>query len=387
MRIRVTVVLCLLYFAPRTLVAQANMNEPVAATSEQYNVFMDPIYGYGSEENIVNFSSRNYWSEVAGKNPRDERAWFNYYRSTRYIAEGGAGFAELQADLDSIEHHLGKYAPGTWEQLIVEYWNSNRNPAKEPALLAAYALRADDPLTLRMMTGVHYLHNRMTQAYNSYLAWKNTGDTPLSTESYAYNVLQSLPADAVLFTNGELDTYPLIFQLQANKSPVKVISLAWCARQENMITLFQNAGLVVPHGSDSSDLDFFGRVAAANPGKKIYIAATCGPERLNSLSAHLYCTGLAYRYSETPLDHLVFLRNNVGIRMKLDGVGKAVRSTNHFDINYAAQLEMNYYLPLVMAADSYVTAGNPEKAKQLRGKAKSIRERAGYDEPLRNEGE
>lgn len=356
---------------------------------EQYSIFMDPVFGYGENENLTNFNSRNFWFRIAESAPNDAAAWFNYYRSTRYIAEGSAGFDELQKELDLIDDHMRKNVAGTWEQLIVEYWNSNRDVEKSGSLEAAYKLRPEDPITLRFMIGKDYLSGQTFKAVQMYSDWKATGDAPQSTEDYAYNVMQSLPKDAILFTNGEMDTYPLLFQLQqAGNSSVKLISMLFCSRSANRTTLFKNAGIVLPDNDVTSPMDaeFIRRVAGANPGKKIYVASTCGGEVLSGLSAQLYCTGLAFRYSADPLDHLNFLRDNVGVKMKLTGVGKAVKSKHRFDVNYASKLEMNYYLPLLIAADSYATAGNPTRAKELRTKAKAIRVRAGYDEPIRNEG-
>lgn len=356
---------------------------------EQNSIFMDPVFGYGENENLTNFNSRNFWFRMAESAPNDTVAWFNYYRSTRYIAEGSAGFDELQKELDLIDEHMRNYVPGTWEQLIVDYWNSNRDVSKNASLEAAFKLRPDDPITLRFMIGKEYLSGQMVNAFRMYSNWKATGDAPQSTEGYAYNVMQSLPKDAILFTNGEMDTYPLLFQLQqAGNASVKLISISFCSRSANRTTLFQNAGIALPDNDASSPIDseYIRRVSAANPGKKIYVASTCGGELLSGLSAQLYCTGLAFRFSAEPLDHLNFLRDNVGVKMKLAGVGKAVKSKHHFDLNYASKLEMNYYLPLLIAADSYATAGNPTRAKELRTKAKAIRVRAGYDEPIRNEG-
>lgn len=71
--------------------------------------------------------------------------------------------------------------------------------------------------------------------------------------------------------------------------------------------------------------------------------------------------------------------------MKLDQVGKGVGGKNRFDLTVATDLEMNYYLPLLLAADQYASAGNGEKAKELRAKATKIRIRAGYEQSLRSE--
>lgn len=353
-----------------------------------YSVLMDPLYGYSSNESATNFAARNFWSTYTAANPNDELAWFHYYRSVRFIAEGSAGFKSLQSDLDSIANHLKRHSSGTWEQLIVEYWNSNRDPKKETQLQTAYALNPNDPLSLRFMTGAQYFAGNQAKAYKYYVDWKATGDLPLATEQYAFNVMQSLPNEAVLITNGEMDTYPLLYQLQTiGNTSIKVVSMALCSRSDNRTRVFANAGLKAPDNDVSAtfNADYIERLAAANPGKKIYVAATCGPDILRALSSNLYCTGLAYRYSTTPVDNLTFMRDNVGTKFRMDNVGKAVKSQNRFDVYYADRLEMNYYLPLLMAADQYTQAGNAARAAQLRIKARAVRERAGYDEPIRSE--
>jgi len=392
MKFRILIVLLfLLPIAGERLLGQANPveNNSVTTQQHQFSVFMDPVFGYGKDESAINFNSRNYWMGAAQSAPTDAAAWFNYYRATRYIAEGSAGFEELQADLDRIDQHLHANVPGTWEQLIVAYWNSNRNPEMFGSLERAYALRPSDPLSLRFMIGMEFLKGKSSLAAEYYSSWKESGDAPVETERYAYNVMQSLPQGAVIFTNGELDSYPLLYQLnQSGNVTIKVVGISFCSRAENRMALFTHAGLVLPNQDTVSPIDanFIARVAEANPGKKVYVAATCGGQLLREISGQLYCTGLAYRYSEEPLDHLTFLRNNVGTKMNLSEVGEATGSQHRFDVNYADKLEMNYYLPLLLAADSYSDAGNSTRAKELRTKARSIRIRAGYEEPIRDEG-
>jgi hypothetical protein len=395
-QIAACLLILVLWLLPLSVRAQQNpvnnnMNSNMSIQYDQvmtYSVLMDPLYGYGSDESATNFAARNFWTTYTAANPNDEYAWFHYYRSVRFIAEGSAGFGSLQADLDSISNHLKRHSSGTWEQLIVDYWNSNRDPKKETQLQAAYALNPKDPLSLRFMTGVQYLAGNQARAYKYYTDWKATGDLPLSTEQYAFNVMQSLPHDAILITNGEMDTYPLLYQLQTiGNTSIKVVSMSLCSRADNRSRVFAYAGLKAPDNDVSATFtaEYIGQLAAANPGKKIYLAATCGPELLNALSPNLYCTGLAYRYSTAGVENLTFLRDNVGTKFRMDNVGKAVKSQNRFDVYYADRLEMNYYLPLLIAADQYVQAGNATRAAQLRIKAKTVRERAGYDQPLRSE--
>lgn len=384
---RIAALLLWILFVPSGLIAQANPVENIQVNSSQYNVFYDPLFGYSEQDNLRNFSSRNYWMNRAEAAPKDEVAWFNYYRASRFVAEGAFDIEGAQTELNSIDEHLQKFSAGTWEQLIVEYWNSDRNPLKFPQLEQAYKLRPEDPISLRFMMGKEFLTGSIAQCSSFYTKWKNAGEAPKTTEIYAYNVLQSLPADAVLFTNGELDTYPLIWQIKQNNSSVKVISLSFCSRPENRKALISSAGLILPVADTANDVDseFIQHIAAANPNKKIYVAASCGAGLLELLQDSLYCTGLAFRYSSTPLDHMNFLKNNVGTKMKLDQVGKGVGGKNRFDLTVATDLEMNYYLPLLLAADQYASAGNGEKAKELRAKATKIRIRAGYEQSLRSE--
>ena len=119
------------------------------------------------------------------------------------------------------------------------------------------------------------------------------------------------------------------------------------------------------------------RVAAANPGKKIYLASTVGQGLLLVLQKELYLTGLAFRYSATPIDNLTFLRDNVGMKMNLETVGLATLSNNAFDNSSSQQLQMNYVLPLVLAAQQYESGGDKDKAEMLRAKARQVGANAG----------
>jgi hypothetical protein len=217
-------------------------------------------------------------------------------------------------------------------------------------------------------------------------AWERTGDMPATLLPYAYNVLQSVPQGAVLITNGELDTYPLIEQQWKNgvRQDVGIVSIALAARPGNRAAIFRSLGLKLP-GNDSVsafDANYIRRVALANPGKKIYLAATVDQELIWTMQSELYLTGLAFRHSTTPVDNLEFLKENVGEKMNLGDVGSGSGGTHFFDLQTSKQLHMNYVLPLILAAEQYELAGDKAKADALREKARAVARRAGKEKEI-----
>ncbi|HEU4718408.1 MAG TPA: hypothetical protein VFU15_11265, partial [Bacteroidia bacterium] len=227
-------------------------------------------------------------------------------------------------------------------------------------------------------------NNRKAAEYSS--SWEKTGDMPAALLPYAFNVLQSVPQDAVLLTNGEFDTFPLCQQQYANnvRPDVKLLCISFAQKSSNRAMLFRNAGLTLP-GNDSTsafDAAFIMRVVSANPGKKIYLASTVSGKILAALQGDLYCTGLAFRYGDSPVNNLDFLKDNVGTKMDLACLSKPPESKGVFDSNVSAQLNMNYVLPLTLAAKQYSLAGNTAKAEELNALARSIGKAAGKEKTV-----
>lgn len=374
-------VFCLSFLPGKT---QMNYVPPVSSIRAA-TLPVDPALAGVQDAASVNMNAELYFEEEVKEHPGNASAWLNYYKAVRFRAVAMDLEKTFQKRLDSIDLEMSKKVPGSFEQFYVHYWNGNHDLSRVASLQNAYKLQPGNADVLRQLTGYNIIAGNKQQAAAYSAKWEKTGAMPAQLLPYAYNVLQSVPADAVLITNGEFDTYPIVQQQNANgvAAGVSVLPILLSARPENRARLFHQLGLKLP-GNDSVSVfngAYIRRIAAANPGKKIYIASSVGMGLLASLQKELYITGLAFRYSATPVENLAYLRENVGTKMKLDYLGQQ-KGTTAFDRGAANQLNMNYVLPLALAAQEYEAAGDKAKADELREKARSIGRQAGRSEDV-----
>lgn len=360
-------------------------NAVPAASAYSSMHISDPVFGGSSSNTLA--SAERYWENEVKENPDQPASWLNYYKAVRFKAAAMKQETFFRPKLDSIETQMAKQVAGSFEQLFVHYWNGNHDVSRYSSLEKAYRLRPANPEVLRQLTGYNLVAGKPKAAGEFAAAWERTGDMPATLLPYAYNVLQSVPQGAVLITNGELDTYPLLQQQWKNgvRQDVAVLCIALSARAANRAAIFRSIGLKLPANDSVSvfDVNYIRRVAAANPGKKFYLAATVDQQLIWTMQSELYLTGLAFRYSTTPVDNLEFLKENVGEKMKLGDVGNASGGSNYFDLQTSKQLHMNYVLPLILAARQYELAGDKAKAETLREKARTVAQRAGKEKDIK----
>jgi hypothetical protein len=375
---------CLAFLLAAPSFGQAD-NQYTTAAATDITLFtpVDPALDAVGNATEVNIYAEAYFRQRVKQNAADPAAWFGFYKSVRYKAVAMRYEEFFQPQLDSIETQMQKHIAGTYEQLFVHYWNGHHDRRRFSSLQKAYFLNPTDPDLLRQMIGYEFLAGDLRKASELTGEWQKTGLMPSTLMPYAYNVLQSVPQNAVLLTNGEFDTFPLLRQQSKNsvRPDVKILSISLAKRSENRAELFRRLGLELPEDDSVSafDADYIRRIAEANADKKIYLAATVGATLLGDLQNELFVTGLAFRYSGSGVDNLNFLRDNVGVKMKFDYLGKPVKDATAFDHQQAKGLNLNYVLPLVLAARQYEQAGNKTKAVSLREKARLIGAQAGKE--------
>ncbi|HTL80815.1 MAG TPA: hypothetical protein VL651_03875 [Bacteroidia bacterium] len=331
------------------------------------------IFSFTNQMNYYATTYSNYLSE----NKTDAAVWLKYYKALRYSYEANDLMSKGHTDLDSISVQMKQNVPGTFEQNFVSYWNSDHDQQFYPELLKAYGQKNSDPELLRQMIGAQMIRGDLKSAAKYCAEWKATGDMPQSIIDYAYDVLQSCAENSVLITNGDYDSYPLVYWQEKMKvrMDVKILDLHLLERADNRAAIFKHFSLALP-GNDSTTVfnpDYFRRVATVNNGTKFYLASTLPNSFLTSLSGDLYLCGLASRYGTDEVNNLEFLQNNVGTKMNFTIITSTYDgSKNNFDLNNSRSLSLNYVLPLAMAAERYEAEGNKKRAGELRDMARAI---------------
>ncbi|MGH7453333.1 MAG: hypothetical protein ACRENG_18430, partial [bacterium] len=352
--------------------------------------------------------------------PKNGEAWRNYYLATEYANRDGepsASGAKLTQILNDMQAaimgnalpdlykylaaekqesrlqkaffteagptSLAKSIPGLYEFLILKYRHDDGNIA---VLEGAFQLHPDDPQTYGDLI-VHYetvgneakAKEFCERLYQSqYLA--------AGLLEYNYNVLMSTEKNALLFTNGDNDTFPiwLLQRAKGIRADVTVLNVHLIQQQDYLKRLLKAKNVAVDFGKLPDQnvyrcIPEFGKaISAANPAVPVYFALTLDGAHTKGLANNLYVTGLASRYSSKRIDNLAMLRENVEINFRLDYLKFDWYSENHVSTpSIVETLNTNYVAPFMMLAEHYEKAGEKKKADYWKNSALDIARTAG----------
>lgn len=326
--------------------------------------------GYDAS-NIANLKRQMAaWEAVVKEDSENEYYWFNYYMTVRMYCQqtsGGVVTTAKKPILNEIAKNMGlnikKKAAQSFEQLMVSYFESNNYDTAVGFLLEAAKMNPENPFIIPEMAK-YYAFSGISADKNPWLhKIPEIGD---KTALYQYSkaLLGTLPNDALLITNGEYDTYAIWKALQVTDKKIRVISLRMIENIGYRLLLAQS-GLDVPSSPSSQKSLFLTNLFYVfGSGFKMYVSLTVPPDTLKQLNRALYNTGFAYQYSETPIENLEVLYQNL---VNNDIVGVIPSYNNEIFKNL-----MPGYILLHRAAF------DETKRNKIQLKAKEVAEKAGF---------
>jgi hypothetical protein len=253
-------------------------------------------------------NSVDYWKNLVKQNASNEEAWLNYYKCARALAllkDGAVPSKRAQEDLNELIGNMANAVPESFAFHYANYVNGNKSDESFNYLTKAIQLRPNESELYDDM-----LCNAVISENNAAIgAWsKRMSDERLFTSTeleYNRNVLNSVESQAVLITNGNVDTSPLyMLQSEGFRKDVIIVCLDWLGsnRYQNLLAgqLKLKPGVFKMNDRSGS----FESLLNQLKNKPVYSALTVPSQYLNAHVDQLYCTGLALKYSTTPISNL-----------------------------------------------------------------------------------
>jgi len=319
------------------------------------------------------------WKQLTDKDPADADAWYNYYCANRYAQmfydEYSRSKDPVFMDRKLIVEKASHFIPGTYEYLFMQ--TSEQTPGelvRSESVQKAYALGPDRQEIFPLVMNYYELQGQQPGKKEIARKWFSSNAMSPALLNYNYNVLMSVDDEAVIFTQGDNDTYPLWVLQEAKgiKPKVKVVNLFLIeSLKEYQEMIFKELNL--PGYSKSTSAGQSG-AGAGNPdpglirhildhcNRPVYFANTVNRESYETLriDEDLYLTGLALKYDKTGVDNLAIMRNSFENIFLTDYL--VVQFSNDVSSTLVNYMNLGYIPMLMKLCEHYRQSGEQTKA-------------------------
>lgn len=277
------------------------------------------------------------WKAEIDQNDQNAEAWYYYYAAICGQAHVCGSSEEKKKELYALQDQIVKdcysAVPNSFEANFIMYKGykgEGKGVSNYEYLEKAYEI---DPYDSRsyvdFLTHFAIIHDQVN--YEKFCKkFFTANEIPAAVYNWAYNILSELDEDAIIFTDGDNDTYSL-WMLQVVKSfrpDVSVVNTSLLTLDDYRDKLFDKIGLaplklkVLNAESMEEYHENVGKVYEHifknDKNIPVYVSSTAIFQFQDDYSDNLYLTGLAYKYSETSIDNISLIRRNYEKRYLLD---------------------------------------------------------------------
>lgn len=322
-------------------------------------------------------TTADFWKNEVDANPSDENAWISWYKAERYknytahskdISKGS------QDVLNEIISKMTKSVPESFALHYAMYLNAQKSTEAFESLKKANSLQPDSEELLDDLLAMKVIEGDAAGAkkYSLEIAKRTPFKAP--EMEYNRNVLNSVEPNAIILTNGNVDTYPIIIdqQISGLRTDVTVVCLEWLNNEKYAGQIATKLGMSIQKLNSGKPYSALKEILNSSPKIPVYLALTLPPEEIEKYRKNLYLTGLAMKYSTSSVENipsLVYNWENLFLKNQI--------SSLH-------ELNRNYLLPLIQLYSYYKNKGDTEKTGQVRSYILNIAKLTGQEEKIKN---
>lgn len=195
------------------------------------------------------------WWQAIEKDSSNEMAWWNYYRACRNVQGSynwSADFVRLGPNLrfgEDIVVLMEAAIPNTFVYHFVKGSTGGVDPQAGSHLMKAYQMNPDFPGLLASVVTYAISTGNDSLRIEANTRWFENRGFNANWMDFAYNLLQSVAPQGILFTQGDNDSYP-VWMLQdvlGIRRDVLVINLDFLLYDGYQKRLFDGLGLAPFH--------------------------------------------------------------------------------------------------------------------------------------------
>ncbi len=347
------------------------------------------------------------WKKEIKNDSKNSKAWYNYYVANRMANLTGEpekwkkSKNTVLQELDEIIEEMAKEIPESFEYNHVKWWNGGNNPEMLPYLEKAYAIDPTRHETYDDFITYNEINRNKKEVERFCKMWYKSGHVSSGILNLNYNVMMSLEKNAILFTSGDNDTYP-IWVLQYAKNIRKDITVLntsllfideytdailkelkitpFKKKVDNFITKEIKKSGNYQEAYNAYQKALIKHIVDNSNELPVYFGVTTRKRLYTDIENNLYIEGLAFKYSDCGYDNLAILQRNIEKRFLLDYLN--IDLTNDLSESVVNHSNFNYIMPFINLYDHYTIADEFEKAKQIKLLSIKIAERVGKEKAI-----
>ncbi len=362
-------------------------------------LFAFPYFGFAQKAEPIKRITRvtndlNYfleqsklWEAITQKTPSNSDAWLNYFSAARYANMYTRG-GEKPYDIDAIVASAKKSAPNTYEVYFIEAWQLNRQAGYFDLIQKAYALDPDRPDIYDTCVAYYELNGDEKRMKEFSDKWYRSKDHSPGLAVWNYNMLIGLEPNALLFTNGDNDTYPswVLQQSSGIRKDVKVINSSLMLIKSYRDQLFEKMGCP-PFTKTMEEVG--GRLEMQkavidhfiNYAKRpVYCAISIGRDLRDLMADNLYLEGMVFRFSKEAYDNITVLRKNYEQHLRMDQFKTPLYEDPAASV--LRQANLNYLPCLIKLLAHYRAENNTAREFQVKDQIKAVATAGGRAEHI-----